>query len=81
MTVLQASLIHSLIESYDLTKNVTLINSGSNEDEDFLNGFHSSDYLSILKGNLEEDDDFEDYGLGNFQFISCTVCSPINVNS
>ena len=57
--------MHTLIESYDLMKNVLPINSDSNEEVD-LSGFHSCDYINTLKGEIDSDDDNEEYGLGNY---------------
>lgn len=58
----RASMVHSLIESYGLLKNVTLIES-QEADEDVMTGFHSQDYLNCIKENSDEDGD-EEFGLG-----------------
>lgn len=55
-------MVHSLIESYGLLKNVTLIES-QEADEDVMTGFHSQDYLNCIKENSDEDGD-EEFGLG-----------------
>jgi len=59
----RASLVHTLIDSYDLMKHVTLINCDSDEEVN-LGGFHSCDYINILKGDIDSEDDNEEYGLG-----------------
>ena len=44
-------------------KHVTLINCDSDEEVN-LGGFHSCDYINILKGDIDSEDDNEEYGLG-----------------
>lgn len=81
----RASLVHTLIESYDLMKNVLPINSDSNEEVD-LSGFHSCDYINTLKGEIDSDDDNEEYGLGYdcppledlYDFVSCIARGSIS---
>lgn len=57
-------MVHSLVESYGLLTNLASIPCDK-VDDNILEGFHSADYLSFIKGEIdEEEDDNEEYGLG-----------------
>jgi len=81
----RASLIHTLIESYGLLKEVSLINCNNNEEVD-LSGFHSYDYINTLKGEIDSEDDNEEYGLGYdcpplenlYDFVNCIAKGSIS---
>lgn len=63
----RAAVVHSLIEAYDLLRNVTVYKCIPATEEELCN-FHSSDYISYLKDinkMYTPDDDVElEYGLG-----------------
>ena len=57
-------MVHHLVDSFGLLKNVINIDCDKVDDK-VLEGFHSADYLSFVKGEIdEEDDDNDDHGLG-----------------
>lgn len=56
-------MVHCLIESYCLLKNVISIKCDK-VDTNVLNGFHSADYLDFIEGNIQEEDDNDEYGIG-----------------
>lgn len=59
-------MVHHLIESYGLLSNVIPI-SCDKVDDSVLAGFHSSDYLSFIKSEIEDEND--EFGLGKHLFI------------
>ncbi|KAI9559333.1 putative histone deacetylase 8-like [Daphnia sinensis] len=60
----RASLVHHLLESYGLLEHVVFLTCDK-VDDDVMRGFHSSDYLDFLKGDVGvEDESSEEYGLG-----------------
>ncbi|KZS14791.1 Histone deacetylase 8 [Daphnia magna] len=60
----RASLVHHLLESYGLLEKVLSLTCDKVND-DVMRGFHSSDYLDFLKGDVDiEDESSEEFGLG-----------------